>query len=452
MMMFRNVCVAAVLMLAVGATFSPSVTAQTGTVVDEIVAVVGEEIILRSDVDGYVAGLLQQQNMPYSDDLWAQALNQLIDLNVMAVHARRDTTIEVPDDRVEQSLDQRIQQLTAQVGGEEKLEELYGKSVPQVKADLRDEFRAQMLADQLRNRKMQQIKVTPSEVRDWFEQFPTDSLPTIPEMVRIAHVVRYPQITEAARQEARDILSTIRDSIVVGGASFEEMATTFSDDPGSVSTGGRYQGIKLSELEPEFAAVASRIPVGEVSQVFETRRGPHILRVNERQGEVVDFNHILIMYDDTKTDASDAVALLETVRDSIVTHGMPFELMARRHSEEEMSSIQGGRVTDPRSGVRDLPLEALDLSWRTTINSLGEGEISAPQEAQLLDGKRAFHILLLQRRTPAHVVDIQTDYERIEQIALQDKQEREMRRWLDRLREDVYINLRGKGERLLASN
>ena len=125
-------------------------------------------------------------------------------------------------------------------GSEQKLEELYGKSLTQVRADLQEEFRAQMMGDQLQQRRLGQIRITPSEVRTWFAQFPTDSLPTLPEMVRVSHVVRFPKLTDAARQEAFDILTVIRDSIVTGGASFEEMARQFTDDPGSATTGGHY--------------------------------------------------------------------------------------------------------------------------------------------------------------------------------------------------------------------
>ncbi len=425
-----------------------SLFAQTSEVVDEIVAVVGDQIILRSDVDGFVAGYIQQQQVPYSENLWMEALNQLIDQKVMTVHARRDTTIKVEDAQVEQSLTQRINQLTAQVGGQNELEELYGKSTLQIKDELRSEFRDRMLAEQFQNRKLRQIRVTPTEVKDWFSQFPTDSLPTLPDLVRVSHIVRYPEITEAARNEAMEIISAIRDSVVNGGASFETLATQFSDDLASARNGGRDSGRRLGELVPEFAAVASRIPIGEISQVFETQFGLHILRVNERRGDVIDYNHILIRFDESKSDPTNAIAYLNAVRDSILAEEIPFERMTRIHSEEESTAMNGGRVVEPRSGERDLPLNALGPSWRNTISSLKEGEISEPAEVELLDGRKAYHILLLQRRTPSHRVGIEEDYERIEQIALQEKQNRELRKWLDKLREDVYVELHGKAEDL----
>lgn len=419
---------------------------ENSTVVDEIVAVVGDKIVLRSEVDVMVLGAMQQQRLPFSPALWSDAFNQLINQKVLAVHARLDTTLIVSDDQVEQSLDQRISQLTSQVGSEAKLEEMYGKSVSQIKDELRTDFRDRMLAEQFQARKLQQIQITPSEVRQWFSQLPTDSLPVLPDVVRIAHIVRYPEVTEEARRGAMNIITAIRDSVVTGRATIEDYAAKFTDDPGSAKTGGRYPSSRLSELAPEFAAVAARINIGEISQPFETQFGLHILRVNERRGEVVDFNHILIQFDERNADPTEAIKYLEIVRDSLVNQKMPFELMARRHSEEPMSAIRGGRVVDPSSLSRDLPLQALGASWRTTIDQLKEGEMSEPTRVELLDGSEAYHILLLQSRIPSHRVDIITDYERIQQIALQDKQQRVLNEWIVDLRKDVYIEVRGRGE------
>lgn len=432
-------------------TFCPVTTAVAQSdeeVIDEIVAVVGEYIVLRSEVDGIVLRFLQQQQMEYSEELWLTALNQLIDQRVLSIHAKRDTNIVVSDDQVEQALDQRIDQITAQMGGVSNLEQIYGKSTLEIRSDLREDLRDQLLADQFQGTKIGSIKTTPSEIREWFMQFPTDSLPTIPEIVRLSHIVRYPTLSDEAKDYARSLVSSIRDSVLAGSFTLEEAATAFSQDEGSKSNGGRYEGSRLRELVPEFAAVASRANIGELSQVFESPYGFHVLRVNERRGDVVDFNHVLIQIDENEADPTEAIDMLSVVRDSILNQEMPFELMARRHSEEEISNKLGGRVLNYSSGERDLPLQALNFTWRTTINSIDIGEISEPAEVELLDGKKAYHIIHLQRRVPEHKVDIETDYERIETLALQDKQNRVLSEWLQDLRKDVYIEMRGKAQEI----
>ena len=440
------------LVVATGLIASPA-QAQDRQMVDRIAAIVGDDIVLKSEVDQMVLSMTQRTNQSYSKAMWMQALQQLIDQKVLAEQARRDTTLTVSDQQVEQQLTRRIQQLKQQAGGEDALEEVYGKSVLEIREDFRDPLREQLLAEQLRARKMQTIDVTPSEVRNWFQRIPQDSLPRLPETVRMAHIVRYPKPTPAAKREARQIITTIRDSIVAGGASFEAMARQFSDDPGSAPQGGRFTDMAVGDFVPEFAAIASRTPVGEVSQVFynSTHNGYHILRVNERTGTTVDLNHILIRVDPSRSNDTQALETLRAIKDTLTTYDVPFELMARRHSEEERSAKNSGRVTDPQSGTRDLRLDALGPSWRRTIRQLEVGEISDPSEVQLLNGERAYHIVLLQRRTPAHRVNVETDYELIQQYALQEKQQRELQEWVRELRDDVYVDIRIQEDDLTAA-
>jgi peptidyl-prolyl cis-trans isomerase SurA len=291
---------------------------------------------------------------------------------------------------------------------------------------------------------MQNVEVTPSEVRAWFEQIPQDSLPRLPETVRLSHIVRYPRVSEEAQAQARELVTALRDSIVNGGARFEVMAQQFSDDPGSAAEGGRIADIALSDLVPEFAAVAARTEPGTVSQVFynPTHRGYHILRVNERTGNTVDFNHILVQVDRSRADATETIAYLAAVRDTLVERDVSFEVMAKRHSEDEMTATLGGRVFDPRTGVEDLVLDYLDPTWRSTIRRLEVGQISEPAEVRLLDGDQAYHILRLDRRVPPHQVNLDDDYEQIEQYALQDKRQRVMNDWLLELRDEVFVDIR----------
>lgn len=439
------------LILAIAGVVPDSIYAQNRTV-DRIAAVVGDDIVLTSEVDQMVQQQQQQRQLSYSDDLWMSALQDLVDQKILAAKARRDTTLNVSDQQVSRQLDMQIQRMARQAGGEEQLERIYGESILEIKETFRSDFRDQLLAQRLRQRRAKKVDVTPSEVRQWFEEIPTDSLPDLPETVRLSHIVRYPKPTEEARSQAQDLITSVRDSIVSGEVSFEQMARQFSDDGGTAGSGGELGQVSLDDLVPEFAAVASRTPVGEVSQAFynENQDGFHILRVNSRSGNQVHLNHILIQVGPQGTDDSRAKDFLNTVRDSILNHDRPFELMARRHSEEDRSAQNGGRVSDPESGTRDLVLEALGPSWRRTVRNLDRGEISEPTEVQLLNGDQAYHIVRLERQTPAHRANLEMDYERIRQLALQDKRNRKLREWIDRLREEVYVDVRVSKEDLAA--
>lgn len=414
---------------------------QSEYVLDEIVAVVDGEIILKSEVDALVIGVAQQQRVSPTDELWSDALNELLDQKTLLIFARKDTTLQISPEQVQVEIDQRIARLSQQAGTESKLEELYGKTIAEIKAELTPPVRDQLLASEYQRRHLQTVKVTPSEVREWFDRIPQDSLPTLPEIVRVAHVVKMPEADPAAREEALDIVTTLRDSVSRGKATIDELST-FSDDPSAPSNRGRYEGTAIRDLVTEFGAVAGRLGPGDLSQIFETQFGLHFMRLHRRTGDVVDFSHILIRIDNERVDPTSAIETLGVLRDSVSTHGLPFELAAKRHSEEPRSARRGGYVADPRTDERDLVLEALGPNWQRTVSNLEIGEISEADEFELLDGRRAWHIVLLQSRMPEHSVSLQTDYSRIEQLVLQEKRQIERDAWVRGLRGTVHIDLR----------
>lgn len=425
----------------------PLAAAQPGVPVDGIAAVVGRNVILRSEVEGYA--LQMARGGPVSDELRRAALEQLIDQHTLVEHALRDTTLSVTPDEVSQTLEERTAVLAQQVGGEAALEQLYGRTVAQIKEDFREDIREQLLAQELQRRKYFSVRITPQEVRQWFAAIPADSIPQVPEIVRLAHLVRFPEPDAEARAQARRLAEALRDS-VLAGTPIEELARRHSADPGSAQRGGRYERVNLGDLVAEFGAVAARLEPGELSQVFESQFGFHVMRLNERLGDLVDFNHVLVEIDEARTDPAEAIATLEALRDSALTHEVPFAALARRHSEEPASATRGGNVTVPQTGSRDLRLEALGPLWRQTVDTLEVGEISHPAEAELIDGRRAYHIVLLQRRTPEHRLALETDYALIEEFALQEKRNRVLAEWIARLREEVFIEIRDERLQLSA--
>ncbi len=423
----------------------PAAQAQPTGQVDGIVAVVGSNVILRSDVEALALQLSRGGRA--TDDTRRQALDDLITQQVLVEHAQRDTTVAITPDEVNDALDQRTEALVQQVGSEEQVMQIYGKSLAQLREDYRAQVRDQLLAQTLQRRKYFEVRITPQEARQWFEQIPADSVPEVPELVRVAHIVRFPEVDQASRDEARAQIDAIRDSIATDAATIENLAQRYSDDPGSAQRGGRYQRVNIRDLVPEFGAVAARLEPGELSTVFETQFGFHVMRLNERLGDVVDFNHVLIRVDQSRTNPTEALATLEAVRDSVVTGGASFALLAKEFSEDETSAARGGNVTVPQTGDRDLRYGALDPSWHTTIDTLDAGEISQPAPVELLDGRQAYHIVLLQKRTPAHEMTLAVDYPLIEEFALQDKRQRVMEEWIRELRESVYVAIKDESLR-----
>ena len=414
---------------------------QSGQVLDGLVAVVGGEVVLRSEVDALATQASGGQAI--TADVWSRALDEIVKQKVLVVHARRDTTIQVADDYVDQQLDQQLGQMASQAGGMEALEAYYRRSNEEIKALFREDVRDQMMAEQFRFRRLASVTVTPGEVREWFGRIPEAELPMVPELVRVAHIVKVPSPTPEAVAEARAFAGALRDSVVSGQATIEDIATRHSKDGGSAARGGLIADIRLALLVPEFAAVAGSIEPGAYSEVFETPFGYHVLRVNERAGGVVSFNHFLITVDGGESAEAAARAELVALRDSIQTGGASFVALAREHSEDPSSAARGGIVSDPRTGERDLRIDALGPQWLAALEGLEVGAISEPAPVRLLStGAEALHIVRLQKRTPEHRLSLEDDYALLSGYALQEKKREVFERWVRGLQASIFVQIK----------
>lgn len=419
---------------------------QAPQLADQIVAHVNENVILKSDVDRMVADYMRQaqaagDNVKFSRELWFNFLEQEIDRKVLLEKAEIDS-ITVTKEQVDQRMDQRIQQLIAQAGSERALEQAFGKSIIQIKADFREQFREQIISSTVQQQKQRSVRITRPEVEEFFNSIPTDSLPTIPEQVALSQIVIVPPANENAKSEARAFAQQLRDSIVVHGKSIEELARRHSDDSNSARNGGKLPVLGLDELVPEYSAAAAALQPGGISQVVETQFGFHVIQLNERIGDRIDTNHILISVDSEDIDEEYAVNRLNAIRDSIVNNpDVKFSDVARKVSEDPNSANSGGKIFDPETGERLIALNRLEPSmYRVVLLMDVEGAISEPRSFTLrTTNNQAYRIVRLDRQVPEHIANLEQDYERIKNIALQQKQFRVLEAWMDELREEVYI-------------
>ena len=424
-----------------------SALSQQKQVADKIIAVVNDRIILKSDVDSEVRQYMQQaqannQQMQFSEDLWYSALQSMVDSYVMLEQAEIDSVI-VSDEMVNRAMDNRINQMIQQAGSEEALERALGNSIVQIRAEFREQFREQMTTQQLQQQKMSNVEITRPEVKDFFSEIPEDQLPTIPEQVELSQIVVTPPELEDARDEALRKAEALRDSVVVHGKDFEEMARKYSDGP-SASRGGLLPMMPLGDLVANYSAAASALNPGEISQVVRTDFGYHVIRLNQRQGDNIETNHILIEVDDAGVDEEFAINKLEALKDSVLNHGASFRDLARQHSEDETTSAMGGRIMNMQTGERKMALSDLEPSLYRIALLLDEaGEISDPRPFTLPQNqRRAYRIVRLDAHYPEHVANLDDDYDRIREIALQRKQMRVMNNWLEELRNKIYVDIR----------
>ncbi len=424
-------------------TFGTGLTAQpVPQISDKIVAVVNDHIILKSDVDQRTFEYMQSsREIVFSEELWFDVLESMIDNFVLVEKARIDSVI-VSDDEVNRELDLRTRMLIERVGGELELERALGKSIVQLRAEYREQFRQEMVSQRVRELKRARIRITRPEVEAFFNAIPRDSLPLIPESVEIAHIVSIPPPKKEAESRAFQLAASIRDSIINHGANFEEMARRYGED-GTAARGGLLPLMPLSDLVSEYSAAASALQPGEVSQVVKTPFGYHVIRLNQRVADQIETNHILIRVRDDELDEQFSLNKLTAIRDSIINHNRSFTAMARVHSDDRSTAPSGGRLFNPQTGERRLPLGQLDPSlYRTVLLLENIGDISEPRVfntggtgAQ----ERAYRIVKLLSRLPEHIANLEQDYELIRSFALQQKQMIEMQKWMQEIRNEVYI-------------
>ena len=415
---------------------------------DQIVAIVNDHIVLKSDVNQqvqqYMMQMQRQQNrqIEFGKDIWYTVLQNTIDRYIMLDQAKRDS-ITVSDAMVDQQIDQRINNYVQQVGSEEALEQQMGKSIVQIRADLRESYREQMVVQQFQQTKRREIDITRPEVQEYFEQIPKDSLPTIPEQVAVSQIVALPPALEDADKQARQLAEQLRDSVLNHGKTIEEMAKRYSDGP-NASNGGRVPMMALNDLVAEYSAAASALETGDVSKVVKTNFGYHVIRLNKRQGDKIDTNQILIKVEGESYDEEAAKEKLRAIKDSVQTNDdITFSEMARKHSDDPNTASQGGRVLNPQNGERLIALDQLDPAMYRIVLLLDKvGDISAPKPFTMGEGndtKQAYRIVQLDKRVPEHIANLEQDYQRIKNFALQEKQSREMRNLLAELRKEMYV-------------
>ena len=436
-------------LLAILLSTAHSLYAQSLQPADQIVAVVNNKIILKSDVDADVSAYMRQaqqygQPIDFSEDIWYAFLKANVENEVLLEIARIDS-ITVSDDRVNRAMDQRIQQLTQQAGGEQALERAFGKSIIQLKEDFRSDFREQMLTENVKMTKMQSVKITRPEVQEFFDSIPKDSLPTVPEQVSLSQIVILPPAKKDARDAAYNLAKTLRDSAANYGVPLEELAIRHSTGP-SAPRGGLLPLMPLNQLVSEYSAAASALQPGQISEVVETEFGFHVIQLIRRVGDQIETRHILISVDSAELDDDFAIQRLNEIKDTVLTDNeYTFSVMAKLRSQDPVTKATGGKVLDPQTNDRLIPLNRLDPALYRIVLLMDEiGTISEPKPFNLgnANSGKAYRIVRLDQQISEHIANMQQDYERLKNIALQQKQQREYTQWIDEYKKDLYIEFR----------
>lgn len=408
--------------------------------VDGVIGVVGEHIILESDIDKSYIGL-KQQNIPVEGITRCELFGKLLEDKLLAHHAVQDS-IEVNYDDIMSRINQQLDYVIQEMGSEEKVYTFYNKnSMEEVRNEFFEISKTYQLAEKMQQKIFKNVDITPEEVRQYFYSIPEDDRPMIGTELEIAQIVIKPQISEAARQQVIDELNTHRRDVLENGSSFVTKVVLYSDEPNAGATGGKISLTRKSPFVKEFVDVVFSLQEGEISEPFETEFGFHIVWVEKIRGQERDVRHILKIPKITEKELSAAREKIENIRNSILNGEITFEEAARSESDEEETRNNGGQLVNPLTGDTRFDLTKMEPLMSTQVYNLKNGEISNIFTEESRGGRRSFKILKLTNRIEEHIADFSIDYVKIKELALMQKRIEAIEKWQKAKIMETYINI-----------
>jgi peptidyl-prolyl cis-trans isomerase SurA len=408
--------------------------------IDKVVAQVGGELILLSDVENeynYMASVRQMDG----EEVKCMILEQIMASKILVTQAKLDSIVAT-EDEVEAQLDARMDQILRQMGGDEVMfENYYGKTVAEMKNIYRDDIQAKILTEKMQANLISNIEITPSEVVEFFNRIPADSLPYFNSEVEIGEILLKPQLNTEEKAKSRAKLEEIKKQIEEG-ADFAELAKKHSDDFGSGRSGGDLGWQKRGTFVPEFEAAAFSLKMGEYSDIVETEFGYHLIQLLERRGNTIKARHILIKPEITGADIEKARERLDSIRTLIVEKDMKFETAVKLFSDENSTSYHNnGRMTNPVNQSTFFETKDLSPEIYFAIEDLEVGGISEVLEITGPTGETQFQLVKLISKTRPHKASLKEDYSKIQSFAKESKKNEYINNWLDSKIKNTYIYL-----------
>lgn len=407
-------------------------------VADKIVAIVGDRTILHSDVQNAIVDIMRGGGT-VPDNADCMILEQALVSKVLMLQALKDSLV-VTDEEVEADLDQRIRYFVLQYGSQSEVERLAGKTIYQIKEDARESVRERKLAEAMQKKIVENINVTPTEVKIYFDRIPKDSLPFLESEVEVGQIILYPKASRDLEQYMIDELTRYKKEIESKQMTFDQAARRYSEDPGSKDKGGMYE-IDRNEKswDPAFVAAAFRLKEGEISNVIKTQFGYHIIQMVQRNGDLATIRHILRIPPVTDVEMNAGISKLDSVRSKIVAGTMDFSTAAGKYSEDPNAKYTGPFITSD-DGDSYNRIDELDKDIVAVLSKLKLGEVSQPMQfTDAQTGKKGVRIVYLKSRSEPHRLNLKDDYNKIKTAALEEKKMKTLEKWLDTHIPNYYI-------------
>lgn len=421
-------------------TIVPSVLfAQQKIILEEVVAVVGDYPLFTSELEAeYFQMKMQYQD--YEGDIRCHVLDQLLTQKLLLQKADIDSIV-VDENRVESEIERRLRFYAQQIGGEDALEKYLGKTILQYKDEIRDRIRQQMLVEDTRNQLLSDVKVSPTEVRKFFNEIPKDSLPLFDAEVEVGVLLIKPEASEYARKYAFETISKLREEIIRGERDFDIAASVYSDDVGSRVQGGELGYFGRGQMVPEFERAAFRLKGDTISPIIETEFGYHIMKLIDRKGEKVNVRHILIKPKVISSDLDAARKRLEEVVERVRSGQLDFCKAVQEYSADEYTKQNCGFYMDPSTGVNKMELKVLEPDVALVVKDLKPGNYSEALPVSMPDGSTYYRVLYLKSESPPHKANLKDDYQKIQAFALERKKQQTLDDWAADYRKSTYVRI-----------
>ena len=408
-------------------------------VIDRIVAVVGKNIIMQSDIEEqYMQFRLQGGIKGSASSIRCEILEDQLFRKLMLNQAELDS-ITVTDEQVEAEMEYRIRYFLSQLGSQEKLEKYFNKTMTEIKDELRTSIKDQKLIEEVQRNIVEGVSATPGDVREFYNSIPSDSIPMVSAQYEIAQLVKKPPITLDQKLEVKDRLYGLRNRILKGER-FSTLALLYSEDPGSAKKGGELGFKGRGELVPEFEAAAFALKDGEISEVVETEYGFHIIQMIERRGDNVNVRHILLTVKVSPEALQQAYTELDSIANLIRNDSITFDEAVRKFSDED-DKMNGGYLVNPNNGSTLFAAEELDQHVSVVVNRLEVGEVSNPVPMKTKNDKDAYRLLIIKKKTTPHKANLKDDYALIQQWTMQKLRQDAINKWIDAKSSKAYVKI-----------
>jgi peptidyl-prolyl cis-trans isomerase SurA len=423
--------------------FAVSCYAQPGgRVVNKVVAQVGDNIILLSDIENQKLQAVQA-GVETSRDMECAILEELMMGELLINQAKLDSLV-VSDEQVDAEMENRLRIIESKIGSRQKLEEFYGKTITQIKEEFREQIKDKILAEEMERKIVADVTVTPKEVAEFFKSLPKDSIPYINMKLSFQQIVNYPSITKADKLRAFNELKEIREAIVIEGKSFETQARINSEDPGSAPLGGKIEASR-GMMVPQFEATVFKLKVGEISEIIETTYGYHIIKLVSRKGDDYVCQHILKMPEFSPDAINQSAIKMDSCYLLLKENKITWDDAVLRFSNDELTKQNKGIITNPITGDQTWDMEDLnqvDQQIYLLTDAMEKGDYTSPNlYVDIYERKQGIRIVRLMERYQPHVANLKDDYSLIKSAAENDKKQRIITEWTNSKIGNAYIRI-----------